>query len=112
MLTDKELEMFREKLGNDFPMFSEWEKKKLMDIAEHGSGGLIKALTYLAEARLKQGQAEQDYISNLISITNQVPEDRKKWVLTAGLRLVTLQEEQLEAVETFIETLLSSQAQP
>lgn len=60
MLTDKELEMFREKLGNDFPMFSEWEKKKLMDIAEHGSGGLIKALTYFAEARLKQGQAEKN----------------------------------------------------
>ena len=58
MLTDKELEMFREKLGNDFPMFSEWEKKKLMDIAEHGSGGLIKALTYLAEAYLQAETAE------------------------------------------------------
>ena len=108
MLTDKELKMYRHELDHNFPMFSEWEKEKLMDIAEHGTGGLVRVLTYLAEARLKQEQAEQDYISSLIAITNQVPKERKKEVLTAGLRLVTLQEEQLEAVQAFAETLLSN----
>ena len=53
MLTADELEMFRYELDHNFPMFSEWEKEKLMDLAEHGTGNLIRALTYLAEAYLR-----------------------------------------------------------
>lgn len=58
MLTADELEKFRHTLGNDFPLFSEWEKEKLMDLAEHGTGSLIRALTYLAEAYLQAETAE------------------------------------------------------
>ena len=39
MLTADELEMFRYELDHNFPMFSEWEKEKLMDLAEHGTSG-------------------------------------------------------------------------
>ena len=58
MLTDKELETFREKLDSDFPMFSEWEKGKIMGIAMYGTSDLVRALTYLAEAYLQAETAE------------------------------------------------------
>lgn len=52
MLSADELEMFRYELDHNFPMFSEWEKEKLMDLAEHGTGGQIRVLTALAKAFL------------------------------------------------------------
>ena len=57
MLTADELEMFRYELDHNFPMFSEREKEKLMDLAEHGTSSLIRALTCLAEAyqRIEEG---------------------------------------------------------
>lgn len=58
MLIDKEPEMFREKLDNDFRMFSEWEKEKILGIAMYGTSGLVRALTYLAEAYLQAETAE------------------------------------------------------
>lgn len=52
MLTADELEMFRYELDHNFPMFSEWEKEKLMDLAEHGTSGQIRVLAALAKAFL------------------------------------------------------------
>ena len=52
MLTADELEMFRYELDHNFPMFSEWEKEKLIDLAEHGTSGQIRVLTALAKAFL------------------------------------------------------------
>ena len=52
MLTADELEMFRYELDHNFPMFSEREKEKLMDLAEHGTSGQIRVLTALAKAFL------------------------------------------------------------
>lgn len=52
MLTADELKMFRYELDHNFPMFSEWEKEKLMDLAEHGTSGQIRVLTALAKAFL------------------------------------------------------------
>lgn len=52
MLNTEELEMFRYELDHNFPMFSEWEKEKLMDLAEHGTSGQIRVLTALAKAFL------------------------------------------------------------
>lgn len=60
MLNSEELEMFQYELTHNFPMFSEWEKEKLMDLAEHGTGSLIRALTCLAEAyqRIEEGAGD------------------------------------------------------
>ncbi len=58
MLIADELEKFRHALGNDFPMFSEWEKGKIMGIAMYGTSDLVRALTYLAEAYLQAETAE------------------------------------------------------
>ena len=52
MLNADELEMFRYELDHNFPMFSEWEKEKLMDLAEHGTSGQIRVLTALAKVFL------------------------------------------------------------
>ena len=52
MLTADELEMFRYELDHNFPMFSEWEKEKLIDLAELGTSGQIRVLTALAKAFL------------------------------------------------------------
>ncbi len=60
MLSADELAMYRYELDHNFPMFSEWEKEKLMDLAEHGTGSLIRALTCLAEAyqRIEEGAGD------------------------------------------------------
>lgn len=58
MLNTDELKMFRYELDHNFPMFSEWEKEKLMDLAEHGTGSLIRALTCLAEFYLQAETGE------------------------------------------------------
>ena len=52
MLSADELTMFRYELDHNFPMFSEWEKEKLMDLAEHGTSVQIRVLTALAKAFL------------------------------------------------------------
>lgn len=58
MLTVDELEKYRYELDHNFPMFNEWEKEKLMDLAEHGTGSLIRALTCLAEFYLQAETGE------------------------------------------------------
>lgn len=58
MLNTDELKMFRYELDYNFPMFSEREKEKLMSLAEHGTGSLIRALTCLAEFYLQAETGE------------------------------------------------------
>lgn len=58
MLNTDEFKMFRYELGHNFPMFSEWEKEKLLYLAKHGNGSLIRALTCLAEFYLQAETGE------------------------------------------------------